>query len=44
MLQIFVAILLAFLAYALCAALALPSVVGIVAAVIVLLAGSGYRL
>jgi hypothetical protein len=39
MLSIFIAILLAALAYALCVALGLPSIVGIVAAVLVLLGG-----
>lgn len=39
MISILVAILIAALAYALCVALGLPSIVGLVAAVLVLLAG-----
>ena len=39
MIGIFVAIVLAALAYLLCTALGLPSIVGIVAAILVLLAG-----
>lgn len=39
MIGILIAILLAALAYALCVALGLPSIVGIIAAVLVLLAG-----
>jgi hypothetical protein len=39
MISIIIAILLAALAYALCVALGLPSIVGIVAAVLVLLGG-----
>ncbi|MBJ7328825.1 MAG: hypothetical protein JHC95_02940 [Solirubrobacteraceae bacterium] len=39
MISILIAILVAALAYALCVALGLPSIVGIVAAVLVLLAG-----
>jgi hypothetical protein len=41
MIAILIAILLAALAYALCLALGLPTIVGIVAAVLVLLAGYG---
>ena len=45
MIGVLLAILVAFLAYALCVALGLPSIVGIVAAILVLLAGvpSGLR-
>ena len=39
MISVLIAILLAALAYALCLALGLPSIVGIVAAVLILLAG-----
>jgi hypothetical protein len=47
MIGIFIAILLAALAYVLCVALGLPAIVGIIAAVLVLLAGipsGGYGL
>lgn len=41
MIGILIAILLAFLAYWLCAALGLPAIVGIVAAILVLIAAIG---
>ena len=41
MIGMLIAILVAALAYALCVALGLPSIVGIVAAILVLLAGIG---
>lgn len=42
MIGIFIAILLAVLAYWLCLALGLPAVVGLVAAILVLIGGIGY--
>ena len=42
MIQILIAIVLAALAYFLCTALGLPSIVGIVAAILILVGGIGY--
>lgn len=41
MISMLIAVLVAALAYALCAALGLPAIVGVVAAVLVLIAGLG---